>query len=187
MRLETKRLILRPWKKTDLNDMIEGLNNYNVSKWMALVKYPYTKKDANNWLNELIKLRKGAYEWAIELKSEKKIIGGTAIRLIMNNVSYGGGIWLNTKYQNKGYASEAFGARIKFAFEKLKLRRMENGFFKGNDISWKLQKKFGYKIEGLKRKGLICLADGKYKDEYITGLLKEDWIKKMKSKKKTKK
>ena len=53
----------------------------------------------------------------------------------MSYVSYvhdtaGGEIWLNEKYQGKEYEIEAFGARIKYAFEELRLRRLENGYFK---------------------------------------------------------
>jgi RimJ/RimL family protein N-acetyltransferase len=39
-----------------------------------------------------------------------------------------------------------------------------------------MQKKFGYKVEGLKRKAFRCMADGKLKDECITALLKEEWV-----------
>jgi [ribosomal protein S5]-alanine N-acetyltransferase len=41
-----------------------------------------------------------------------------------------------------------------------------------------MQEKFGYKLEGMKRRAFKCMADGKIKDEYITGLLIEDWKKK---------
>lgn len=37
-----------------------------------------------------------------------------------------------------------------------------------------MQTKFGGKIEELK-KALFCMADNTYKDEYIVGLLKEEW------------
>ena len=40
-----------------------------------------------------------------------------------------------------------------------------------------MQERFGYKIEGLKRKRYKCMADGKLKDEHITGLLKEEFKK----------
>ena len=30
MELETNRLILRNWQKNDVDDLVEGLNNYNV-------------------------------------------------------------------------------------------------------------------------------------------------------------
>ena len=181
MKLETKRLILREWGKKDVRDIVDGLNNLEVSKWHAFVPHPYTKKNAEKWIKNCIEgARKGKdrnfYEFAIELKSEKKVIGGISLTKI-NKVqgTAGGGIWLNVKYHGKGYGTEAFGERIKFAFNKLKLRRLENGFFRGNSSSFKMQKRFGYKIEGMRRKALRCMADGKIKDEYITGLLKEEW------------
>ncbi len=182
MKLETKRLILREWKKNDLNDLVEGLNNLRVAKWLAFVPYPYTKKDAEKWIKHCMEnanqRERNSYDFAIELKSEKKVIGGVSLDKINRlQGTAGGGIWLNAEYHGKGYGSEAFGARIKFAFNKLKLRRLENGFVKGNPSSIKIQKRFGYKIEGMRRKAFRCMADGKIKDEYITGLLKEEWKK----------
>jgi [ribosomal protein S5]-alanine N-acetyltransferase len=40
-----------------------------------------------------------------------------------------------------------------------------------------MQERLGYKIEGRRRKKYYCLADGELKDEIITGLLKEEWVK----------
>ena len=34
--IETERLILRQWNMNDLNDIVEGLNNINVTKWLDL-------------------------------------------------------------------------------------------------------------------------------------------------------
>jgi RimJ/RimL family protein N-acetyltransferase len=87
----------------------------------------------------------------------------------------GGGIWLNARYHGQGYGTEAFGEKIQFAFVDLHLRRLENGFFKGNDASLALQQRFGYQLEGERRQAYRCLADGTLKDECITGLLKEEW------------
>ncbi len=180
MKLETKRLILREWRKTDVKDITEGLNNIEVTKWLAFAAYPYTKKDAEEWINYCIKSTKNkkrdSYDFAIELKSEKKVIGGISLDKINKfHGTAGGGIWLNTKYHGRGYGTEAWGARLEFAFDKLKLRRIEDGFFRGNSSSFRMQKKFGFKIEGMRRKRYRCKADGKLKDEYITALLKEEW------------
>jgi len=54
---------------------------------------------------------------------------------------------------------------------------LENGYFKENEKSHKMQVRFGYKDEGIRRKKFISQATGNYEDEYITGLLKEEWIK----------
>ncbi len=181
MKLETQRLILREWSKRDIPDLIEGLNDFEVSRWLALVPHPYTKKDAEDWVafcGEHAKKGKdrSAYEFAIELKSEKKVIGGVSLmRISKAHGTAGGGIWLSSKYHGDGYGTEAFNEKIRFAFEELNLRRLENGFFKGNTASFKMQKSLGYKTEGTKRKAYRCRADGKLKDECITGLLQEQW------------
>ena len=118
-----------------------------------------------------------AYTFAVVLKSENKVIGCTQLRNIdLVQGTAGGGIWINENYHGKGYGSEAWGARIKYAFEVLGLRRLENGFFEGNEKSWAMQKKFGYKQEGIRRKKYIPLSTGVPTDEVITGLLKEEWI-----------
>lgn len=173
--IETDRLILRQWNLDDIDDLVEGLNNINVSKWLAGAPYPYTIEDAQAFINKSIE--NNLYNFAIVLKSNNKVIGGTQL----TNISYtngtaGGGIWLNEKYQGYGYGTEAFGARIKYAFEVLGLRRLENGYFKDNERSHKMQLRFGYKDEGIRRQKFISKATGRLEDEYITGLLKDEWI-----------
>ncbi len=181
MRLETKRLILREWRKGDVEDLVEGLDNLAVTRWLAFVPYPYTRKDAKAWIDHCTitaktKGRRHAYNFAIELKSERKVIGGVSLDRISDiHGTAAGGIWINARYHGKGYGSEAFGEKIRFAFQELKLRRLENGFFKTNSASWRMQKRFGYKLEGLKRKAFRCMADGKLRDERITGLLRKEW------------
>lgn len=181
MKLETDRLILREWTLDDIDDLVEGLNNIEVSKWLGAIPYPYTKKDAEEWIKFCIQSAENgedSYYFAIELKENNKVIGGTSLEKI-NRVqgTAGGGIWTNAKYYGKGYGQEAWGKRIEFAFEDLKLRRLESAFFEGNINSFKMQSRFGGKIEGLKRKSFLCMADNTYKNEYIVGLIKEEWKK----------
>ena len=174
--IETERLILRQYKLEDVNDIVEGLNNINVTKWLQGAPHPYTEQDALHFINK--SLDNNLYNFAIVLKSENKVIGGTQLTNIdFHNGTAGGGIWISEKYWGHGYGSEAFGARIKYAFEVLGLRRLENGYFKENEKSHKMQLKFGYKDEGIRRQKFISRASGKIEDEYITGLLKDEWIK----------
>ena len=160
----------------DIPDLVEGLNNINVSKWLSGAPFPYTEQDAEAFIKKSIDYN--LYNFAIALKSENKVIGVTQISNISwDNGTAGGGIWLNEKYQGKGYGTEAFGARIQYAFETLGLRRLENGYFKDNEKSHRMQLRFGYKDEGIRRKRFISKATNNLEDEYITGLLKEEWIK----------
>ncbi len=178
MLIESKRLILRSWEDGDVNDLVEGLNNINVAKWMAGVPYPYTEDDAKSF----IKKSKNQDEetkisLAIVLKENDKVIGGTEITNInRKDGTAGGGIWLNEDFQKNGYGTEAFSTKIKYCFDILKLRRIENGYFPNNEKSRKMQEKLGYKYEGLRRRKFLCLATNEYVDECITGLLKEEFI-----------
>lgn len=178
MIIESKRLILRKWKDEDVKDLVEGLNNINVSKWMAGVPYPYTENDAKEYIQYTKTLNENSkISLAIVLKENNKVIGGTEITNInIKDGTAGGGIWLNEEYQKNGYGTEAFNAKIKYAFEVLGLRRMENGYFPGNDKSEKMQLRLGFKNEGIRRKKFVCLATNEYVDECITGLLKEEFI-----------
>ena len=49
MIIESKRLVLRNWRDEDVDDLVEGLNNINVSKLMAGVPFPYSKNDAKSF------------------------------------------------------------------------------------------------------------------------------------------
>ena len=145
---------------------------------MASVPFPYAEKDAKDFINRT----KSADEnvkipLAIVLKESNKVIGGTEITNInRKDGTAGGGIWLNESYQKNGYGTEAFCIRNRYIFNELNLRRIENGYFKDNEKSHKMQLKLGYKDEGIRRKKFLCMATNEYVDEYITGLLKEEFI-----------
>ena len=182
MILKTERLILRPLKDSDEKSLIENINNIKVSKWLLKVPHPYTKKDAKAWIKyykeKSKKRKKEDYSFGIELKAEKKIIGAVGLHGVSKIQGTAEvGYWLGEKYWRFGYGSEALREVLKFAFNKLKLRRIEAGVFAGNPASGKLLEKFGAKKEGLLRKAKRSKANGKIYDEIRYGLLKEEWKK----------
>jgi RimJ/RimL family protein N-acetyltransferase len=182
MKIETKRLILREVNKKDAKDIQKNINNLEVSKWLLVVPYPYKLKDAEWWVNhcqeDYKKKVKDKYNLVIELKKEKRIIGAIGLKKIDNSQgSAEVGYWIGEDYWKYGYGSETLNEILKFAFNKLKLRRIDALVFTGNPSSGKLLEKFGAKLEGIKRKSCKCKADGKIKDELCYGLLKTEWRK----------
>jgi [ribosomal protein S5]-alanine N-acetyltransferase len=180
MELKTKRLILRQMTHRDVNDIVEHINNINVSKWLLVVPYPYKVKDAKFWINQQKKEARNKerdnYQFGIELKSEKKIIGGIGLNKINKSHNTSTiGYWIGEKYWRNGYGTEALKGILDFSFKKLKLRRIEAGVLANNPSSGKLLEKYGFKLEGLRRKAVICKADKRIEDEYIYGLLREEY------------
>lgn len=179
MQLKTKRLILRKPKKSDWEDVVEGVGEYDVAKMTEQIPHPYKRKDAVKWISKTIKnWGKESYPFFIELKKEKKVIGCIDIHHInktSNKASTGS--WVNKKYWRNGYMTEAKIAANDFAFNKLKLRKLNSKVFTSNEASNATQRKMGYVLEGMQRQESTSLASGKVHDCNIYGLLKEDWEK----------
>lgn len=181
IRLETKRLILRKPVKNDWKDILEGAGEYDIAK-MTMMPHPYKKKDALDFIKRINKnwkqKVKNDYSFIIELKSKKKVIGGIGIHNI--NIFSGvgkTGSWINKKYWRNSYITEAKVVLNDFAFNKLKLRRLESLVISENKASNATQTKMGYKFEGIQRKAMMNKASGKIHDLIMYGLLREDWKK----------
>lgn len=179
IKIETSRLTLRPWGEEDVEQLTLGLNDLELSKWLAFVPHPYSTSDAKNWIarcqaSSNAGERPVAYEFAVDLKPARTLIGGVSLNKIdWKAGTAGGGIWIAGHYQSHGYGGEAFEAKIRFAFCKLGLTKLVNGYFDGNENSWMMQQKLGYRRTG--EVSSRCMADGRQTVEHVTTLLRSDW------------
>jgi len=180
MKLETERLILREWRDTDKKHLIENINNIDIAKYLLVVPYPYTKKDANQWIIHCKKInkekKKNAYNFAINLNVENKVIGGIGLTKIDEFQGTAElGYWLGTNYHRRGIMTEAVSAVLSFGFFKLNLRRINVCAFSDNVASIGVIKKAGFTEEGTIRKGVRAKSTGDIHDEIRFGMLKEEW------------
>ena len=183
MKIITGRLVLRDIVMKDVKDIVENANDILISRYVTHVPYPYTLKDGKDFVkhcNEKAKEKpRKTYEFGIELKSEKKIVGMITLSSVDKfNGTATIGYWLGRKYWRNGIMSEALNSILDFAFNRLKLRRMDISASTKNKASNGLIRKFGFEKEGMRRKKLRAKSTGKIHDENIYGLLKEDWKKK---------
>jgi RimJ/RimL family protein N-acetyltransferase len=182
MKSTTERLVIREIRNEDKKDLIANINDLDVSTNLLAVHYPYTDKNAEDWINQCKKEAREKprrnYNLVIELKLEKRVIGEIGLVNVdkfqgTTEIAY----WLGENYWRKGFMSEALKDVLDFAFKKLKLRRINFYIFKENRASRNLAEKIGFKLEGMERKSVRSRADGKIHDDAIYGLLKEGWIK----------
>ncbi len=137
-------------------------------------------KDAKEFINECtketkIKPRKN-YNLGIELKSEKKVIGCVALSSVDKYQGTASlGCWIGEEYWRQGIGTEALKKLISFAFDKLKLRRVEAGVYVENKPSYSMIEKMGFKFEGTKIKSRRAKATGKIHDEKRYALLREEY------------
>lgn len=84
------------------------------------------------------------------------------------------GYFLSEKESNKGYLTKCLNKLIQIGFEDLKLNRLYAHTSTQNLASNKLLLKCGFQREGLLRKD-FCI-EGQFVDDYVYGLLREDWL-----------
>jgi len=182
MKLTTPRLILRALRKSDAAYIAKYIGDREISRNLLVVPHPYTLKDAREFLarcaEKARQRKRDNYIFALELKSERHYIGQIGIREINDfNGTATLGYWLGRPYHRQGLMSEALAAILKFAFSKLKLRRLNVTAFAENRASNALIKKIGFTHEGFARKSARDRATDTIHDEHCYGLLKTDWLK----------
>ena len=111
-KIETPRLILRPFEERDYDDLYEFLSQRREDQFEAYPDITYENG------REHLRYRLGSGDFfAMELKESGKVIG---------NIYYGArdfqarevGYIVNKNYQRKGYASEALKAVLAQGFDR---------------------------------------------------------------------
>jgi [ribosomal protein S5]-alanine N-acetyltransferase len=180
MKILTKRLVLRDITMKDASALVKAINNINIAKWLQTVPYPYSLKDAKSYIRNSIKESKKKprekYPLSIELAGRRGLIGGVSINNV--NIFEGTasiGYWLSQDYWRQGIMQEAVTSIIDFAFDTLKLRRIDLVAFADNEGSNCLARKMGFQYEGTRKEKCRSKADGKIYDQNLYGLLRRDW------------
>ena len=171
MEIRTERLILRPFKESDYDDLYEFLSQLKDDEFEGCPGITYENG------KEHLKHRLGSGEFlAVELAASGRVIG---------NIYCGSrdfeakevGYIINKRYQRKGYASEALSAVIESAFRK-GAHRVFAECDPRNVGSWKLLEKVGMKREAHFRQNIYFRKDDngmpKWKDTFVYAILKSD-------------
>ena len=149
--LETERLILRRFKLEDANDMYHNwATDPECSKyldWDLHENIDVTKNIIKMWIDEY---EKGSYNWVVEIKETKEIIGSiTAVHFRKKDLNCEIGYCYGSKYWNKGYATEALKRVIEFFLYECNLYLVEALHISGNPASGRVMEKAGMKKEAV--------------------------------------
>ena len=151
--IKTEKFILRPYKKRDEVSLRRSINDRVIARNTLRIPYPYTSKDAKEWIRKNLKnyKKKKPTEIHFVIDINGDVIGGigfTEIESHQAEISY----WLAPKYWGKGIMTLAIKKVTNFGFEKLKLKRIYACVFPFNKASMRVLGKNGYKLEGILRK-----------------------------------
>ena len=113
--------------------------------------------------------------WAIE--HNERCVGATGIHGIdwLDRRGTTGTLIGDKAAWGKGIAGEMMRLRATYAFRDLGLHKLSSGYIDGNVASAKAQAGAGYVEVGRRRQH--CWREGRWLDEIVTELLREDWEK----------
>lgn len=83
------------------------------------------------------------------------------------------GYWLSEPFQGKGIITDSVPALMRFAFDELKMNRIQIRCGVGNNPSRKIPIRLGFRFEGIERAGEL-FPDGRFLDLEVYSRLKND-------------
>ena len=172
--LETKRMILRPWKIEDLDDFYEYAQNPKVGPGAGWE--PHKNKEVSLKILESF-IEKDEVR-AIVYKENGKVIGSLGVHCDKKREGVRGkmiGYVLSEAYWGRGLMSEAVREVIKNLFEEEKLDIISCYHYPFNIRSKIVIEKCGFKYEGTLRLA-SRIYDGSIYDHACYSITKEDYL-----------
>lgn len=173
--LETQRLLLRPLRESDVEDMYSYARRGEVTRYLLWSPHP-----SRAYTEEYLQYVVGRYalgdfyDWAVVEKVSGRMIGtcGFAEIDVPHRAAQIGYV-LNPDYHGRGFATEAAREVMRFGFESLSLHRIEARFMQGNDASENVMKKLGMTFEGFHRD--FMFVKNAYRTIGICAILEHEW------------
>jgi len=120
-------------------------------------------------------VRESQVIWALALRAPTRVVGSVSVfDWDRYHRRAGIGYDLARDCWGQGYANEAIRGVLRFAFECMRLNRIEIWTSAANQRSLRLAERLGFTGEGTLRKRILE-DDGQFHDCAVFGLLQDDW------------
>jgi ribosomal-protein-alanine N-acetyltransferase len=168
-----KRVFLRAPLKSDLKEVL-ALNLASLQLHRGLVYPPTQPAEFASFLDSC--RRANCVSCFVCRVADEAIVGSINLSQI-----YGGGFrnaylgyFVGEPFAGRGYMTEALQLMLRYAFEELRLHRLEANIQPGNVASLALVRRAGFAREGYSRRYLKI--GGRWRDHERWAILAEDWI-----------
>lgn len=114
------------------------------------------------------------YAFLLFRKSDEQLLGGINLSNVTRGIrqSCSVGYWIGQRHTRKGHMTDGVRVAVTFAFDQLRLHRVEAGCVPNNLASQGVLRKVGFQEEGVARKYLNI--NGRWHDHLLFALLASD-------------
>lgn len=133
----SKRLVLRPPRAADADDVYRNINDWDVISMIARPPWPYPRELADEFVRT-------ASSSVIEYQGE--VVG--AIGIAGRTHGYNLGFWIGRRYWGRGLMTEAAATLIAAFFADMGDEAVHSAYLVDNPASWRVQEKLGFVTAG---------------------------------------
>lgn len=173
----TERLLLRPFDKSDLQEVLGYYSVPDIQRYLDWKARDKTEaKSAFEALRKQTRLSRPGevLTLAVVRKSDGKVIGHVSLRYTDATAAQGEVRFaIAPIYRNKGYGTEAVKAVLTLGFEQFKFHRIYARTAGKNEASAKLLKDLGMRLEAHYREH--ALFQGEWDEELHFAILDREW------------
>ena len=173
--LQTSRLRLRPFTAADTDAIFGVFSNPRVMRyWDAPAWSERAQAERFIATSQRMEQEGDGARLAIERAADQALVGQCA--LFRCNPTYRSaaiGYCLDDAAWGQGFATEAVGALLQWAFDTLDLNRVQAELDTRNAASARVLEKLGFVREGTLRED--CIVNGEVSDSWVYGLLRRQW------------
>ena len=170
--LRTERLLLRPFRLSDIDDVLEYASDPEWARYLPREPQPYTREAAEKSVaRRVLESWKTHPNWAIVF--DEKVVGGIILMIDVKHEIGELGYELSRGHWGKGLMDEAAGAVMDWGFRERGLAKVYAIADGRNARSIRVMEKAGMTREGVLRSH-IKARDGRADDVYY-GILREEW------------
>ena len=149
-------------------------NDPDIERTIVGWALPISKKNEETWYSSFTNTIQNIRYIITTHDGERVGLTGLGNIDMKNGCAKGLGIRIAKEVQSNGLATDAYMTLFNFAFNELRLHRIETSAFDDNFASLKFHEKQGCKREGIKREA--AFKNGGYKNIVTLGCLKDEFM-----------
>ncbi|MGE7370569.1 GNAT family N-acetyltransferase [Neorhizobium sp. NPDC001467] len=156
--LLSQRLVLRAPHEEDIDALAHLANNANIATMVARMPFPYTVKDAADFVRRSKDGVIGKCVYAVTNADNGRFLGCCALEPQEDPATLEIGYWLGEPYWNQGFATEAAHALIDMAFRTRDIDQIDARCRVTNIASRRVIHKCGFQFQGSGMIGSLALG-----------------------------
>lgn len=166
-------VILRSVEKDDLEIMQKWANDPSIQYMLGGWHFPVNRNDQEKW-HQNLSCNSMNQRFLVVNSSNNKIGMANLLNINFKDGNAELGLLLDPEYQGKGYGKEIVETLMKYAFQELRLNRLETSIIAINIPSLNLfLKKCNWKQEGILRNWYF--RKNEFIDKIILGILSNEY------------